>query len=402
MVLYYLGWLHDQAGDSAAAREAFARAAAMAPDYCFPNAYECVLALQAASRHHPADARTPYYLGNFWYAHRCYDEAIASWERALAPDPAFPTVHRNLGIAYVNKRNDLVRARARYADAFALDPTDARVLFEADQLDKKMGVAPAERLARLAQYGHLVDERDDLTVEYVTLLNLAGRHDEALGRLLVRTFHPWEGGEGKVTGQYVTALVELAKGRLAAGDAAAAVGYLEQARSFPPNLGEGKLFGARENQLDYYIGCAYTQMGQDERAAEHFAAAATGSIAPAAALYYNDQPPDMILYQALARRRLGAEQEAAAIAQGLVEYGETHAADPVAVDYFAVSLPDFLVFDDDLGRRHRQHCLYMAGLGHLGLGDSVRAVIFFDAVLAEDPAHLGAVLHRRMAGGGAL
>jgi hypothetical protein len=71
----------------------------------------------------------------------------------------------------------------------------------------------------------------------------------------------------------------------------------------------------------------------------------------------------------------------------------------VAVDYFAVSLPDFLVFDDDLQRRHRLHCLYMAGLGYLGLGDPAEAITCFDAVLAENPAHLGAVLHRRMASG---
>ena len=69
----------------------------------------------------------------------------------------------------------------------------------------------------------------------------------------------------------------------------------------------------------------------------------------------------------------------------------------MTVDYFAVSLPDFLVFDDDLQRRHRLHCEYMAGLGYLGLRQSVEAAACFDRVLAEDPAHLGAVLHRKLA-----
>ena len=31
-----------------------------------------------------------------------------------------------------------------------------------------------------------------------------------------RNFHPWEGGEGKVTGQYVAILVEMAKAHIAA------------------------------------------------------------------------------------------------------------------------------------------------------------------------------------------
>ena len=42
------------------------------------------------------------------------------------------------------------------------------------------------------------------------------------------------------------------------------------------------------------------------------------------------------------------------------------------MDYFAVSLPDFLVFDDDLNGRNRIHCQYMAALGYLGLGESIR------------------------------
>jgi hypothetical protein len=66
------------------------------------------------------------------------------------------------------------------------------------------------------------------------------------------------------------------------------------------------------------------------------------------------------------------------------------------VDYFAVSLPDFLVFEDDLMRRHRLHCTYMMALGHLGLGEHEAAQANFDAVLAQDANHLGATLHRRL------
>ncbi|MFN3982218.1 MAG: tetratricopeptide repeat protein, partial [Caldilinea sp.] len=116
---------------------------------------------------------------------------------------------------------------------------------------------------------------------------------------------------------------------------------------------------------------------------------------PAAALYYNDQPPEMIFYQALAHRRLGDHAAATAIAQKLVEYGETHLHDAVTMDYFAVSLPDFLVFEDDLQRRHRLHCLFMAGLGYLARGEAAQARARFATVLAEDPAHVGAVMHQK-------
>ena len=396
MVFYYQGWIRFQAGDKAGARAALTSARLAAPDYCFPNAVECVPALEAAMQHDSTDPHAPYYLGCFWYARRRYDEAIAMWERSADLDPTFPTVQRNLGLAYMNKRHAPERARTAYERAFALDATDARVFFELDQLYKKLRLAPSERLARLAAHPELVEHRDDLMIELVTLLNLAGRHQEALDCLLRRTFHPWEGGEGKVTGQFVTALVELAKARLASNDALAAVAYLEQARFYPHNLGEGKLHGAQENHILYYLGCAYAQLGDEERSRAFFSAAATGTSEPSAALYYNDQPPELIFYQALAHVRLGHAELAAQICHNLVGYGRQHLDDDVKMDYFAVSLPDFLVFDEELNRKNRVHCLYMLALGHLGLGDGAAAQAAFAGVLHADPAHMGATLHSTM------
>src|SRR5205814_7518508 len=65
---------------------------------------------------------------------------------------------------------------------------------------------PQARLDRLESHLDLIGQRDDLTVERAALLNLLGRPQEALDLLLARKFHPWEGGEGKVTGQYVASL----------------------------------------------------------------------------------------------------------------------------------------------------------------------------------------------------
>jgi len=75
----------------------------------------------------------------------------------------------------------------------------------------------------------------------------------------------------------------------------------------------------------------------------------------------------MIYYQGLARRSLGQEDEAECIFQKLVEYGRNHWHDEVQMDYFAVSLPDFLVFEQDLDLRNKIHCHYMMALGYSGL-----------------------------------
>jgi tetratricopeptide (TPR) repeat protein len=394
MVKYFEGWIQLEAGDSAAGDACFAEAQAMPTDYCFPHAIESVLTLEAAIRRHPTDARAPYYLGNFWYAHRRYAEAIACWERAADLDPSFPTVHRNLGLAYMNKLHDSSRARECYERAFSLNPTDARVLFEVDQLDKHLKRPPAERLARLEQYAALVEKRDDLTVERVTLLNLLGRYDEALAVLLHRTFHPWEGGEGKVTAQYTACRLQLAKRHLKNQDYEAAIRELQAALVYPRNLGEGKLAGARENHIHFFLGQAYEGSGDSEQARAYFEKASSGTIDPTSPLYYNDQPPDMIFYQGMGYLALEAYDQAKAIFERLVSYGQEHLNDDVKMDYFAVSLPDFVVFDADLNQRNRIHCHYMMALGKLGLGDDAGAKQEFDWVLAEQPDHFGATIHR--------
>ena len=120
--------------------------------------------------------------------------------------------------------------------AFALDETDARVLLELDQLYRKLGRSVAQRLAFLDAHRETAFRRDDLYVEYCTLLNLEGRYAEALELIQAHHFHHWEGGEGKVTTQYAVALTQLGRQALEAGDAAGAKTLLERALVFPHNL----------------------------------------------------------------------------------------------------------------------------------------------------------------------
>jgi tetratricopeptide (TPR) repeat protein len=392
MAAYMLSWVLAQAGQEQAARSMFLRAASLSPDYCFPNRLEDVLILETAQHTNPQDARAPYYLGNFWYAHRRYNEAITCWEKSAGLDETFATVYRNLGLAYFNKRADSAKALACFEKAFALNPADARLFFELDQLYKRLNRAPAERMAVFQQHLDLVEQRDDLTIEYITLLNLLGRPAEAYQALMQRNFHPWEGGEGKVTGQYVASLVEKARALITAGETGPAIEMLERAQVYPHNLGEGKLYGAQENNIFYFLGCAYEQSGEMEAARQFYTRASTGISDPTSPMYYNDQPPEMIFYQGLALLKLQRPRAAQSIFRKLVAYGNAHMDDEVKMDYFAVSLPDFLVFDLDLNARNRLHCHYMLGLGYLGLGDTSKAQAHFAAVLEIDANHLGAVI----------
>lgn len=396
MLHYALAYLYDRLQQPQSA-EAHRRAGnAASPDYCFPNSLFDLQVLEAALAANPDDDKAHYYLGNLLYDKKRYAEAISHWEASRQARGDFATVHRNLGLAYYNKRGDAEAAKEALERAFACDTADARVFYELDQLYKKIGLAPETRLAKLEEHRELVLQRDDLYVERVGLLNALGRHEQALEALASRHFHPWEGGEGKVTGQYVLAHVELGKAALAQERFEEAIERFTSALTYPQNLGEGKLAGAQENHIYYYLGCAHETLGRAEEAEGCWRKASRGLEEPASAMFYNDQPPDMIFYQGLAWRKLGDDREANRRFHKLVDYAEKHLFDDVKLDYFAVSLPDFLVFDDDLNLRNRIHCRYMRGLGLLGLARNGEAASELEEALRMDSNHPGARIHLKM------
>lgn len=387
---YAAGW------DESLCEAALDKAAGLPGTCCFPNRLEDIRALTFAMERRAQDARAPYYLGCLWYDRRQYDQAVALWERSAQLDGTFPTVWRNLALAYYNKRGDRETARRCMERAFALDPSDARVLMELDQLCRRLRVSPQERLDFLLAHRETAFARDDLYAECCELLNLTLRPAEALELLLARSFHPWEGGEGKVMRQYAAALEQLGREALQNGRPQEARERFEQALRFPRNLGEGKLEGAKDNRLYYLLGLAARAMGEEEQAVACLERACEGSGEPAGMLYYNDQPADRILYEGLAHRALGREDRAKGCFHKLIAYGEKHYFDTVQPDYFAVSLPDLQIFDDDLTLRNRAHCEYLIGLGSYGLGDVWRARECYDATLRLDPSHQGAAFHKRL------
>ena len=396
MVWYHLALYAAMNGDADYSRQALENGSGADSLYCFPNKPEDIAALQYAAGKNPRDAKAPYYLGCLWYDRRVYDEAVRCWEKSADTDGTFPTVWRNLSLAYYNKRHDPEKSRACMERAYALDPDDARVLLELYQLYGKLNYSIPDRFAFLDAHRETAFRRDDLYIEYCTLLNDQGRYQEAYDLIMARKFHPWEGGEGKVTAQYAVSLTQLGIRALNSGDAAGARDLLEKALTFPHNLGEGKLEGAKDNNIHYYLGLAEKALGNGAESLRHLGLAAEGSEEPTSAVYYNDQPADMILYQGLANRALGREEKARSRFHKLISYGEKHYYDQVKNDYFAVSLPDLQLFDEDLSVRNRTHCEYLIALGSFGLGDTGRAEKCFNAVLAINKAHQGAILHRQL------
>ena len=397
LLFYYRGLYLEKMGDEKGALEAFRMGEESSPLCCFPNKLEDIEALRAAIGLNPQGAKAYYYLGNLFYDKLDFDQAIGLWEKSEKLDGEYPTLLRNLALAYYNKRNDPDKAQERLEKAFALDPTDARVFLELDQLHKKLGYSARKRLEEYENHLELIQERDDLYTEYVTVLNLAGENQKALDAIMAHQFGAWEGAEGKITTQYKTALLELARKALKEQNFKETRELIEKALSYPENLGEGRLEGTKDNHLYYTLGLALEGLGEEEAARESYELATLGAVEPAGMMYYYDQPADMILYQGLAKEKLGSQKEANARYYKLLDYGENHVRDHVKMDYFAVSLPDFLIFDEDLDCRNQAHCYYLMGLAHLGLRQFGLAAEEFERTLKLDQSHQNAAIYRRIA-----
>ncbi len=380
MTYYYMGYAKEMKGLTDEAKACYEKAESVKSDYCFPNRLDDVLALESAKAMNPQGAKAPYYLGCLYYDKRQYDVAIENWELSACLDSSFPIVWRNLALARFNKQNRQQEAVEYMESAFRLDETDARMLMELDQLYKRLQRPHRERLAFLQQYPDLIQRRDDLLLEEITLLNQLGHYEEAMQKLDAHQFHPWEGGEGKVPAQYQICRVEQAKKLLAEGTenkekTQQAKRLLEECLVYPPHLGEGKLYGAQDNDILYFLG--------------RYEEGTVGPTEPAAAMYYNDAKPDKIFYAGLCYRALGQEDKARGLFNKLINYGKQHLFDHVTMDYFAVSLPDLLIWDDSLDVKNEIHCKYMLALGYYGMGDTERAERFLREVEALDINHQG-------------
>ncbi|MFV0466887.1 MAG: DUF5107 domain-containing protein [Lachnospiraceae bacterium] len=396
MLLYYEAYYKNKLGLHTESNDLYVMADQHSPLYCFPNKLEDIAVLEDAVKKYPEGAKAYYYLGNLYYDKLQFKQAAELWEKSEALDPSFPTVHRNLALAYYNKENDAQKARIQMEEAFRLDQNDTRIFLELDQLYKKMGVAFEERLKNYEDHIEIICKRDDAMLELVTLYNLNGMFQKAFDTIMRHNFRPWEGAEGRVSGQYKIALVELAKNAINAEDFDKAEELLQKSLEYPFNLGEGKLEGTKDNNIYYHLGIVQRALGKIEESWNSFKNAELGVDEPAGAMYYNDQPADMILYKGLANWELGNTQAAYKCFNKLMDYGEKHIYDKMKNDFFAVSLPDFLIFEDDMDQKNKAHCYYLMGLANLGLQEKQKAIEQFEKALEYDFNHQNCRIYLNM------
>lgn len=387
VVLYTLAYIASRSGEREAhARRAEAKAAS--PHYCFPHRLEELSVLEHALGHDADDYRAHYYLGNWLYDRDRHEEAIEHWQRSSELDPEYSVVWRNLGIALFNVRGDTEGSRVAFEKALRANPNDARLVYERDQLWKRIGVNARKRIAELERRPESVRTRDDLTIELAALYNQTAQHERAAALIAQRRFQPWEGGEGAALGQYVRTKLGLGRAALALGDPARAKTLFQEALNPPENLGEAWHLLANKSNIYHFLGEASAAAGEHSAAAEWWrqAAESSGDFQDMSVRPYSE----MTYYSALALMRLNRKKEARQLLRSLAKYARELRNAPAEIDYFATSLPAMLLFNDDLKRRNQIRSLFLEAQASAGLGLPRRSGRLLKRVLDMDPNHAAA------------
>jgi tetratricopeptide (TPR) repeat protein len=384
LINYTRAELLDQLGRADAAADALASARDESADRCFASGLADAQLLERRIEQ-TDDAQAHALLGHWLYFHRRYDDAIGHLERADALRPGDPVVLRGLGLAAHNVRGNPQLAVEYYRKALAADPTDAKLRYESDQLARRVGVRPEDRLADLEGHPELLVERDDLALAYAELLVLVGRDAEAIGFMNDRRFSPWEGGEGETIRVWALAQRAVAERARADGRPHDAVAALRLAIEVPGNLGEARHPLANNSDILLALGDAASEAGLDAEAATAWRLAADSAGDFTTMVTVPHSP--MTYYSVLAALRLGDNDRADRLTKEFKEYVELKRLERPTIDYFATSLPTMLIFWDDLVQTQQDLVTVMdAQLALLG-GEAHRAQALLGPVADRNPAN---------------
>ena len=390
LAYYYLGQFAERLGNQTQATQHRQLASQAAPDYCFPFQWEAIHVLRRAMEANPKDARAPYYLGNLLFDWQP-DEAMKLWEQSARLDPSFSIVHRNLAVAYAHQKptNDPARAIAELERAISLPEKYAMHFAELDELYADTAKPPEQRLALLEQNHPVVSKRDDALSREIGLKVFAGKYDEAIQLMTSRKFSVWEGGTLDVAEHWVNAYLLRARQRNGAGQFAAALADFQAAKTIPDNLPSERSAGrGREVELNYWIGVAHEATGDTAKANQSWQEAtpapeerrgrrgSAGGISEQSAQQY---------YRALAQRKLGQNTEAESSFRALIEAANRGLERDAAREESSEATSERRSL-----RAREALAHYLAGLGHLGLGETEKARQEFTLALQTRPDHLGA------------
>jgi tetratricopeptide (TPR) repeat protein len=354
MVSYWLGYLQNKKGDNINAKLNFAKASAMPTDYVFPFRAEDEKVLEKVIEYHPEDAVPIYYLGNLLYDKQP-QRAIGYWEKAVKLDPLLAIAWRNLGWGYNHHLNDIQKSIAAYEKAFSLKKDEPVYYAELDVLYEQNNTPLATRAKLFDSAYNVVKQRDDAFVRQIMVLNLTGQVEKSVEYLENSNFHFRE-GSSRISDMTVDARLLLGNQLMIEGKFQQA---LEQFLAAMKREAEDEQAGARDPQINYFIGMANEALGNNELAKLSFKKSADQTLNRVGIISY---------YQGLSLKKLGEKTKAKKVFESLVTDGKQRMNQNSEPDFFA----KFGERVSDNARLSDAHL--MIGLGYKGLDDNAEAI----------------------------
>jgi tetratricopeptide (TPR) repeat protein len=255
---------------------------------------------------------------------------------------------------------------------------------ELDEAYTALGASPQTRLAMLERNHETVLKRDDALSREIGLKVFADKHDEAIHLMTGRQFSVWEGGALDVADHWINAHVARGRQEFAARQFAAALADFQAAKNIPDNLASDRGADGRDCEPAYWLGATYEAMGNMTKARQSWQEAQNGSgtsTRPGHPERLSGRQVEAY-YKALAKRKLGHADEANRALQGILEaanralHRDTTGEDP----------------EESMPKARTALAHYIAGLSHLGLGETGKAKAEFQLALEAAPDCLGAKL----------
>jgi tetratricopeptide (TPR) repeat protein len=233
----------------------------------------------------------------------------------------------------------------------------------------------------------IVAQRAEALSREIALLVFAGRYDEAIRLMTGRRFEVWEGGSLSVAADWVNAHIRRGHRRRAEGRFLDALLDFQSAGKIPDNLPSDQASDeARTAEISYAIGLVHEARGDSEKARKAWETASLNDRGAerrggSARL---SQRSIARYYQGLALQKLGRGGEAAAIFRELGEAARRTLENTPKID------PTAAAATQQSQRVRRAQAHYVAGLGHLGLGEHDDAERELNECLKASPDHLRA------------
>ena len=354
MVDYCLGYYGEKLDRKDSAGH-FRNAEKRDQDFVFPHRLESEAVLKRAIEVNPGDHRARYYLGNLLCSKGWSQEALALWEEAAASLGDFSVIHRNIGRVYWKEKEQPDQAIQAYQRALAADPRDYKLYFELDCIYRDCGLEK-----RRKQLIESVPEQllaNDVIAEMVAAFHADRQEwDQALELLSSTHFYPWEVYKG-VRLLYVDVNIGKGISLTRRRSFREAIACFENVFEYPRNIGVGEPFFRANAEAHYRIGLALADSGDEPGARQAWQKAA-------------EEPRpvinDLCYYRARALQRLGKREKAETALEELLaqaQQGITGKSGDVA------------------------QFMYLSGLAHKGLGQSVQAERDCNLALALNRNH---------------